>query len=378
MSRSRGTLARRYRRLLLCYPRLYRQDRGDEIVATFLDLAPLGRTRPTIREAVNLIRHGLRCRLGRPNSRSVVLWAALTAIVWGLFIGAFATRLGWQTARPLPTRAEATELFSGMLGRDATGHVGVDPALFVIYGSPLGSHNLDLLVSPDAGEYQPGRATVSLEGPSEVDHRDLVDSTRAWLNANGWQVSDVDMRNSVDCASCDESTLPKKAVFSAWRGDDVVQLEISLGSRPPPPPKPGVTNYDQTYAFIELTRSSPAAVWPFGAAGVLLGTLCGWLTFGWVSRRTENRAPLLQMATTVLFGIALFTWCAPMIVALPFMLTHHTGEPHPSWHPMWEWLGQPALAPFFVAGTGAALIALAASAVPQRGPKSATDVEPAA
>jgi hypothetical protein len=84
MPRSRGTLARRYRRLLLCYPRQYRKARGEEIVATFLDLAPPDRARPTVREAANLVRHGLRCRLGRPNSRTVVLWAVLTAIVWGL------------------------------------------------------------------------------------------------------------------------------------------------------------------------------------------------------------------------------------------------------------------------------------------------------
>jgi hypothetical protein len=373
MSRMRGTLARRYRRLLLCYPRQYRRAHGEEIVTTFLDLAPSDRTRPTVREAANLVRHGLRCRLGRPNSRSVVLWAALTAIVWGLFTGAFATRLAWETARPLPTNAEATQLFSGMLGQDVTGKVGVDPALFVIYGQPLGMRNLHLLFSPDAGEYQQGLAGVSLNGPSNVDHHDLLNSTRAWLRVHGWRVSDVVIRNSVECTSCDESTLPKQALFAARRGDDVLNLEISLGNLQPPPPKPGLTTYDQTYASIDLTRANPSTVYPFGAAGVLLGTAFGWFTFGWASRRTDGRAPLLRAVTKVLFGVAIFLWCAPIALAFPATLTHHLNEPHPSWHPMWEWLGQPALAALFVAGTGAALLALAASALPRRS-EPATDM----
>jgi hypothetical protein len=377
MSRTRGTLARRYRRLLLCYPRQYRRTRGEEITATFLDLAPPDRTRPTIHEAVNLVRHGLRCRLGRPNSRSVVLWAALTAVVWGLFTGAFATRLAWETARPLPTQAEATELFGRMLGQDPKSRVGVDPALFVIYGEPLGTHNLHLMLTPDAGEYQQGRASVSLDGPSDVNHQDLVGSTRAWLLANGWRVSDVILRNRMECTGCDESTLPRKAVFAARRGDDVVHLEISLGGRRPPPPKPGVTDFDESYAYVELTRASPAPVTPFGAAGVLPGVVFGWFTFGWVSRRTEGRSPPLRTATTVLFGVAIFLWCAPLVLAVPVTSAHHLSEPHLTWHPMWEWLGQPALAPLFVVGTGAALLAVAASALPHRR-EPATSPRPAA
>lgn len=204
-----------------------------------------------------------------------------------------------------------------------------------------------------------------------------MDSTRAWLRAHGWRVSDVIIRNSVGCTGCDESTPPKEAVFAARRGDEVLNLEISLGNLQPPPPKPGVTNYDQTYASIDLTRANPAAVYPFGAAGVLLGVVFGWLTFGWASRRTEGRAPLLHAVTKLLFGIAIFLWCAPIVLAFPSTLTHHLREPHPSWHPMWEWLGQPALAPLFVVGTGAALLALAASALPRRR-EPATDVRSAA
>jgi hypothetical protein len=218
---------------------------------------------------------------------------------------------------------------------------------------------------------------VSLNGPSGVDHHDLVDSTRAWLRANGWWVSAVIIRNSVDCTNCDRSTLPKTALFAARRADDVLNLEISLADYRPRPPKPGVTNFDETYVHVELTRANPVAVYPFGAAGVLLGVVFGWLMFGWTSRRIEGRAPLLHLVTAVLFGVAVVMWCAPIVLASAQMLKHQLDEPHPSWHPMWEWLGQPALAPLFVVGTGAALLALAASVLPRR-PEPATDVRSAA
>ena len=57
-------LARRYRRLLFAYPRGYRVQRGDEIVATLLDLAEPGRRIPRLGDSVDLVTSGLRRRLG--------------------------------------------------------------------------------------------------------------------------------------------------------------------------------------------------------------------------------------------------------------------------------------------------------------------------
>jgi hypothetical protein len=375
MPGTRGMLGRRYHLLMLCYPRGYRRTRGEEIVATFLDLAPADRTRPTLREAADLVRHGLRCRLGRPASRTVVVWAALTAVAWGLFTGGFAARLAWETARPLPTQGEATQLFSDLLGQDVTGQVGVDPALFVIYGQPLGRDNLHLLFSPDAGEYQQGSASVNLNGQSDVDHNDLVDSARAWLRAHGWRVSNVIVRNRAECTGCDESTLPKSAVFGARRGDDVIRMEISVGARQPPAPKPAVVYSGDTYAHVDLTRANPAGVVPFSAAGVLLGVAVGWLVFGWASRRLEGRSRLLRAITTILFAVAVTMWYLPMI-AMAFNASSLLSEPYGFARPVWEWLGQPALAPLFILGTGAASLILVTCATPRRR-GSATDVRPA-
>jgi hypothetical protein len=341
------TLARQYRRLLLCYPRQYRRARGEEIVATLLDLAGPDRVRPTVREAGNLVRHGLRCRLGRPDSRTVVLWAALTAVAWGLFTGAFATRLAWETARPLPSQAAATDLFTRVLGQDTAGQVGVDPAQFVVFGQPLGWHNLHVLFSPDAGEYQQGRAMVSLNGPVGGDRRSLLDATRARLLADGWHLT------RVQCTSCDP---PQYVTFTARRGDDVLSLEFALGDQ---------GSLGGTYAHIDLTRATPPLAYPFGVLGVLLGVAFGWLAFGWASRRAWG----LRALTTTLYGIAVFAWYAPIALAFPVTVANQRDAGGAPWPPMWKWLGQPDLAVLFVLGTGAALVALALCALPRRAPE---------
>jgi hypothetical protein len=51
-----------YRRLLLAYPAAYRQARGAELLSTLMAAAPLGRRRPTVAEAVDLVYHGIRTR----------------------------------------------------------------------------------------------------------------------------------------------------------------------------------------------------------------------------------------------------------------------------------------------------------------------------
>ncbi|MDG4788943.1 GlsB/YeaQ/YmgE family stress response membrane protein [Micromonospora sp. WMMD1102] len=58
-----GPLERRYRRLLYAYPNRYRSSRGDELVGTYLDLVEPDRRWPSPRDAVDMLRGGLRQRL---------------------------------------------------------------------------------------------------------------------------------------------------------------------------------------------------------------------------------------------------------------------------------------------------------------------------
>lgn len=59
-------LERGYRRLLACYPRAFRQENEDEIIAVLMATAPDGQTRIRLAEAADLLRGALRARL-RPG-----------------------------------------------------------------------------------------------------------------------------------------------------------------------------------------------------------------------------------------------------------------------------------------------------------------------
>jgi hypothetical protein len=57
-------LEKSYRRLLHAYPVEWREERGEEMLAVLLEWAPDHRSRPTAREALDLIWNGLRARFG--------------------------------------------------------------------------------------------------------------------------------------------------------------------------------------------------------------------------------------------------------------------------------------------------------------------------
>ena len=60
------SLERGYRRLLAWYPRAFRREHGQELLAVLMACAPHGQRRPGLAESADLIRSGLRMRL-RPS-----------------------------------------------------------------------------------------------------------------------------------------------------------------------------------------------------------------------------------------------------------------------------------------------------------------------
>lgn len=58
-------LERRYRRWLALYPKSFRAEHEEEMVAVLMQTADPDQTRPTAREATDLATHGLRRRAGR-------------------------------------------------------------------------------------------------------------------------------------------------------------------------------------------------------------------------------------------------------------------------------------------------------------------------
>ncbi|MEH1164249.1 hypothetical protein V6V47_02540 [Micromonospora sp. CPCC 205539] len=349
------SLARRYRRLLRCYPRDWRQARTPEVVGLLLDTAPPGRTRPTARETVDLVRAGLRCRLGRPRSRTVVAWAVLASVICGLFTGALASRAAWETSRPQPDRAEAGAILAEVFPGHDLGDLDVPPALFVVYGQPLTLGNVRSVLLGDGGEYQESATGAGALGAPPVPAEQIVAVARQRLTASGWQVYDPEVSGGITCADkvCATPLAITQTDLRARRGDTVLTASIS-----------SQTNADATYLAVELHRAPPPLAAPTGALGTLLGAMVAFLVFGWASRRTEGRRG--DGAAKFFFGVALVLWWLPVPLAAPQLLRHHLDEPHPAWHPLWEWLGQPVASLLFLVGAVCALLALGLAAEPRR------------
>ena len=90
---SHDILERRYRLLLRSYPAGYRRERTDELLDVLLSDAPAARRWPQWREAVALVRGGLRVRAGStaPRPSAVLFWqglqlAAVAVLALGVLI----------------------------------------------------------------------------------------------------------------------------------------------------------------------------------------------------------------------------------------------------------------------------------------------------
>lgn len=339
------SLTRHYRRLLLAYPRAYRRERGEELLGLLLDTTPPGRTRPTVTGALDLVRNGLRCRLGRPASRTVVAWAALTAVICGLFGAALAARLGWETSRPQPGHGEAMAAFATALPGQRIAGIETAPSLFTFVGRPLSARHLpDLLVR--GGDYQEGTAVVTATGsPSST----TLATARERLRDAGWQVSTPARRTGGLGARGGPDT-----EVAARRGDTALRLVLPVS---PAAGQPQLT--------IELRRTTPAAVLPAAVAGGVFGALLGWFVFGWASRRSESRPEV-----RILYWVTMLAWWAPALSAAPLLTLHQARMPHPQWHPLWEWLGLPAASLLFALGVISAAVALLRAGRPLPQPAS--------
>jgi hypothetical protein len=131
-------LERRYRRMLACYPRAYRRENEDEILAVLLACAHDGQQRPGLAESADLIKSALRMRLWPaarpPRTVQIAVWlmcAAVAAKVAYLIVSVTtAGSVESAYARSYPPgavaavhHAVAAQLVTGQL-EDATG-IGV-------------------------------------------------------------------------------------------------------------------------------------------------------------------------------------------------------------------------------------------------------------
>lgn len=104
MSGERDRLERRYRRLLLAYPALYRAQRGDEIVGTYLVSADSDRRWPSVADIADVLRGGVRQHLrarGAAGLTAGVSVAATFALPAAVALAAL--WLAWIELLPAPS-----------------------------------------------------------------------------------------------------------------------------------------------------------------------------------------------------------------------------------------------------------------------------------
>ncbi|RKN28514.1 hypothetical protein [Micromonospora musae] len=299
----------------------------------------------------------MRERLGRPESRTVVVWAALTALICGLFSAALATWGAWHTARPLPDAAETTSLVAELLPGYEVNEIDPGAALFTFYSQPLRPRNLKSLLLLDGGEYQQGSSVATVRTAPRAAQQEMVALAERRLRETGWRTFPPHVTPELTCRAgggCTPAGGPDNVSVVARRDDTGVDIHWLANP-----------SIDGTHLTVAVYRDTPPAVLPAGIGGGLVGALLGGLVFAWASRRTRRPHPAAN-GVTVLYAVTMLFWWAPVLLAAPQLLGHHRDEPHPVWHPLWEWLGQPALSLFFVVGAGCALFALALAMVPRR------------
>jgi hypothetical protein len=256
-------LARHYRRLLWAYPPSFRRGRGRELVTTLLDTAPDGQRRPTRAQAADLLRHGLACWF-RIRGAATVAAALAAAVTGAVALGAFGGYLGWQSARPLPSNAEALRIAAPVL-----------PA-----GPPVTVQRWDFLFDDEPGTTDPrwaywiGGTDTHEAGQVFADLPEAsvpIPVARRALAAAGWRADHVTAGS-----------------VTAHRAGWVIEVASTF-------PRGDV----QAVRRISVRPDRPAAVAPLTTAGLVLGALAGWLLAAWAQRRWPVLGPLRQGVVAV-------------------------------------------------------------------------------
>ncbi|GAB2622290.1 hypothetical protein Aab01nite_76430 [Paractinoplanes abujensis] len=309
-------MSRGYRLLVRAYPP---GRRRGELLDTF---AEAGRARPTAREALNLLRHGLRARLGRPAGRGVVVVATLVALITGFVGAAVASRIAWEFASAYPggARLEAIEesLFPGL-------HPSSERTGEGLFHDPLGRSYAEVLLFGHDEDFGFSTILIAPEGSFvKGDYPAWTAETQRRLVAQGWQVGEAEVTGATWIATGEIDDSGR--AFSATRGG----LALSVQAQTDVVDTPA----GSFYATAELDRLTPGWVTAAALPGLLVFGLAGWLITGWASRRTQDARGTVRSLTREPAVLAL-------VLLLPQALLGLTGmalEP---------FAGGPPVAPFW-------------------------------
>lgn len=291
----------RYERLLFAYPREYRRRRGAEIAATFTEMAAEGQRWPRGRDAVSLLFHGLRARLGRPRSRLIVPFTVLAMLVGGLCAAAGGACVGWGGSTGLSSRqvAEVNQLGPGMAAT-VDSRAGM-LTLFVGYLSTSVWRPSWSVVGVLRAAMVDDQASVRAGGNA----RALVDNERARLAGTGWKITNETVTDTGATMTVHNgdlvahlATFPTMANFyTLTEGSEIlVAHDGSAESVGGPEAESG--EFDAA-----VYRTTPATVPVFTVIAGLLGAMMTYLLIGWLSRRTSRLRTVHQRLALAGFAL---------------------------------------------------------------------------
>lgn len=242
----------RIRLVLAAYPN---GSRRAEIEDTLLMAAANGRGRLGVRSVINLLRHGLRARLGRPDSYGVVALAAFVAVMGCLLLASAANRLAWEAVPDLPAGAARAEL-----------------GALIAPGPPV-TWNEDASSEPfptTDGQLHAQRISADVVGVTDVGG--YLAGLEQRLQVEGWRVPEFYAADPAEAQ-------PNDSRFLLARDGTLILSVVSEHD----------AAAQASRLDVEVYRAEPRWVSALTFAAGLLGGLLGWLVFGWASRRTEHR-----------------------------------------------------------------------------------------
>jgi hypothetical protein len=329
----------RTRLILAAYPKGLRRAEIEDLL---LMAAADGHGRLGAGGVTNLLRHGLRARLGRAGSNGVVALAMIVSVIAGFLLASAANRLAWETAPNLPdgaARAALGELFA--------------PGLPVQWSEDASSGPFPVV----GGQVHARRISGTVAGNAETADVDgYLTGLAQRLQARAWRIVDISSTGPTDDKT--GARLNDSQALFARDADLVLWIEDVHDLSNP-----------QGRLDIQVHRTEAPWISVLTFTAGLLGALLGWLLFGWASRRTEHRpAATTAAGLAIVLGLVLL---APALSLGLIFLNVFTGD-YLSRVPFWAGLAPASEFGGLAVASGVAIgtaLLIAARCRPGRGPE---------
>jgi hypothetical protein len=315
-----------------------------------LDLRTRWAARKRIRTRVSVAAAGARARWPAAVLRPIAV-ALLAAALLGLGGAAFGQWIGWQTASPLPTDAEATAI-----ARLALGGPAPEP------------DRRDEIYGMDAdGRYGGGRVRFTVPAdPAAAAYPWQVKDVRVRLATAGWSVDktwagDGPYESSRDArrAGAERAERVDGLQFVADKGDWRVTYTVGPGDE----------------AHLDIVRAAPLWVPLGGLIGGLIGAVLGWLAGRRAVRRWRGLTGVPRRTAAVLAVAGAIGMLPAFVVTLVREAVGYAQLSRPQ-VPLWTGIAEPTLRPVAALAALALLAAFATVAVTRpAGPPSVDERE---